>query len=279
MKLKFTYYINQLTRYINWAYFYHAWQVRDGSEASTSGESQRQTLRHEAEMLLEEWNGEYHVHALFELIAAASQGDDILLYDGTNVRRLPMLRQQRADSKHLCLADYVAPTSEYDYLEEYGHVGLFATSVDEGLERDFDADPYRKMMAQVLADRLAEAAAEKLHKDVRQHYWGYAGIERITIEEMFAGHYQGIRPAVGYPSLPDTSLNFILNEQLHFEEIGIHLTESGAMKPHASVSGIMLAHPDAHYFDVGRIGEDQLNDYATRRNMPVESVKRFLYKQ
>lgn len=133
----------------------------------------------------------------------------------------------------------------------------------------------QKMMAQTLSDRLAEAAAERMHEEVRRHYWGYAPAERLTMEEIHAGHYQGIRPAVGYPSLPDTSVNFILQELLNINEIGVRLSESGMMVPHASVSGLMIAHPQAHYFELGRIGEDQLRDYARRRGIPVETARRF----
>ena len=145
-----------------------------------------------------------------------------------------------------------------------------------GLETDFDHDPYEKMMMQLLADRLAEATAELLHSEVRRRLWGYAPDEQLTIGEMLQEHWQGIRPAVGYPSLPDTSLNFVIDELIDMKQIGIRLTESGAMKPHASVSGLMMAHPAARYFAVGKIGADQLVDYAHRRGLPVEVVRKFL---
>ena len=127
-----------------------------------------------------------------------------------------------------------------------------------------------------LADRLAEATAERLHKEVRQTYWGYARHEHLPMDELHTEQFEGIRPAVGYPSLPDASLNFLLDELLHLQQIGIHLTESGAMKPHASVSGLMLAHPQSRYFAVGKIDERQLTDYARRRNLPVDTMRRFL---
>jgi cobalamin-dependent methionine synthase I len=111
---------------------------------------------------------------------------------------------------------------------------------------------------------------------VRKHYWGYAPDENLSIAEMQVEKFQGIRPAVGYPSLPDTSLNFVIDELLDMKQIGIRLTESGAMKPHASVSGLMMAHPQAQYFSLGKIGEDQLHDYARRRGLPVEVVRKFL---
>jgi cobalamin-dependent methionine synthase I len=145
-----------------------------------------------------------------------------------------------------------------------------------GLETDFDQDPYQKMMVQLLADRLAEATAERLHEEVRKEIWGYAPDEHLTMAELHTEKFQGIRPAVGYPSLPDTSLNFVLDKLLAFRQIGIRLTESGAMKPHASVSGLMIALPEAHYFSIGKIGEDQLHDYAHRRGLPVETLRKFL---
>ena len=115
-----------------------------------------------------------------------------------------------------------------------------------------------------------------MHEQVRRHYWGYAPDERLTVAELHAERFCGIRPAVGYPSLPDASINFILADILGFGEIGIRLTESGAMTPHASVSGLMMAHPAARYFSVGPIGDDQLRDYARRRGLPLSIMKRFL---
>ena len=123
---------------------------------------------------------------------------------------------------------------------------------------------------------LAEAAAERMHEQVRKEFWGYAKDEQLSIPDMLVEKFQGIRPAVGYPSLPDASLNFILDDLLDMKQIGIRLTESGAMKPHASVSGMMLAHPKARYFSIGKIGEDQLGDYARRRGLPIEVCRKFL---
>ena len=192
-------------------------------------------------------------------------------------RHIPLLRQQQGDC--LCLADFIPPqnkTVNCQLSTFNSKIGVFATSVDHGLEKDFDKDAYMKMTVQLLADRLAEAAAEKMHEEVRRTYWGYAPDEHLTMEELHAEKFQGIRPAVGYPSLPDTSLNFVLDELIHFKQIGIRLTESGAMKPHASVSGLMIALPEAHYFSLGKIGEDQLQDYAHRRGLPVETLRKFL---
>jgi cobalamin-dependent methionine synthase I len=115
-----------------------------------------------------------------------------------------------------------------------------------------------------------------MHEEVRRHYWGYAPDEQLTMQQTHNEEYQGIRPAIGYPSLPDTSVNFILDKLLDMKQVGIRLTENGMMTPHASVSGFMFAHPLSRYFDLGKIGEDQLRDYAHRRGLPVELVRKFL---
>ena len=275
--MKITYEISQIVPYINWVYFYYAWGIHSRPEA------EQQKLRQEAEEALQQVEGRYHTYALFELYEAHSDGDDIVVNRGKRgeVRgeRLPLLRQQQPGSECLCLSDFISPsnislTSHLSPLTS--KVGLFATSVSHGLETDFDADPYQKMLMQLLADRLAEATAERMHEEVRKNYWGYAADERLSIAEMQVEHFQGIRPAVGYPSLPDTSLNFVIDELLDMKQIGIRLTESGAMKPHASVSGLMMAHPKARYFSIGKIGEDQLRDYARRRGLPVEVMRKFL---
>ena len=207
------------------------------------------------------------------MLEAYSDGDDIIV---SGNKRIPMLRQQEVGSGYRSLADYVAPLASADSSSLASKIGLFATSVDMGLETDFASDAYQKMMAQLLADRLAEAAAEVLHEQVRKHLWGYVPDEKLSIADMLVEKFQGIRPAVGYPSLPDTSLNFVLDDLLDMKQIGIRLTESGAMKPHASVSGLMLAHPETRYFNLGKIGEDQLRDYARRRGLPVEVCRKFL---
>lgn len=256
--MKLTYDISTLVPYINWAYFYFAWQLKD--------EANKQRMRSEAELFLASIQGKYYAHALFKIVDAHAEGDDIIIEE--NGKRLPFLRQQEANSEFLCLADFISGEAD--------KVGLFATSVDAGMETDFDDDPYEKMMAQLLADRLAEAAAERMHEEVRKHYWGYAKDENLSIHDMQLEKFVGIRPAVGYPSLPDTSMNFLLDDLLGMQQIGITLTESGAMRPHASVSGLMMDHAEAHYFNLGRIGVDQLEDYAKRRQMPVNEMRKFL---
>lgn len=261
--MRLIYDISELAPYVNWPYFFFAWQVKDPAEKAR--------LRQEAETVLTDLEGRYHVYALFEILDANGDGDDIVV----GRSRIPLLRQQHPTAPgqpNLCLSDFLRPLSS----GISDRIGIFATSVDMGLESDFDADPYQKMMVQLLADRLAEAAAERMHEQVRKEYWGYAKDEQLTIAEMQIEKFQGIRPAIGYPSLPDTSLNFVLDELLDMKQIGIRLTESGAMKPHASVSGFMFAHPEARYFNLGKIGEDQLHDYASRRGLPVEVARKFL---
>ena len=268
--------IQELVPYINWVYFFYAWQVKNDDEKAH--------LRQEAEAFLTQWEGRYRAYGLFELFEAYADGDDLVVYKGvrsqeSGVRRIPCLRQQQGESPFLCLSDFISPQNislTSHLLPLTSKLGIFATSVSHGLETDFDADPYQKMMAQLLADRLAEAAAERMHEQVRKDIWGYAKDEQLTIPEMLVEKFQGIRPAVGYPSLPDTSLNFVLDELIDMKQIGIRLTESGAMKPHASVSGLMMAHPQARYFNLGKIGAAQLQDYARRRGLPVEVCRKFL---
>lgn len=270
--------ISDVSPYINWIYFFHAWGI------SGMPQQDKQRLKAEAEERLKACQGRYLTHAVFELFDVYSDGDDIVV-DSQDTKcevqgtRIPCLRQQQEGSDYLCLADFISPRnmSHTAYPDNStSKIGVFATATDAGLETDFNDDPYEKMMMQLLADRLAEATAERAHEEVRRHYWGYAPDEQLTIAQMQQEQFLGIRPAVGYPSLPDTSLNFVIDHLINMKQIGIRLTESGAMKPHASVSGLMLAHPKAHYFSLGKIGEDQLADYASRRGLPIELMRKFL---
>ena len=301
--MKLTYDIHEITPYINWPYYYFAWQVKDPAE--------QDKLKVDALKRLEQLEGKYQTYAVFRLLPANSEGDDILIWNvegsdnplamsesclptknesnlptkgesnlptkgESNLQqeeayRLPMLRQQ-AVSPSLCLADFIRPLSS----GKEDTIGLFATSVSIGLETDFAYDDFLRMQTQLLSDRLAEATAEKMHQEVRTKYWGYAKDEHLTMDELHAEKFQGIRPAVGYPSMPDTSVNFLIDEMLNMKQTGIRLTESGALKPHASVSGLMIAHKQASYFLLGKIGEDQLNDYARRRGIPVEMMRKFI---
>lgn len=287
-----TYTIGQLQEYINWIYFFHAWGFQPrfaaiadlhGCDACRAGwlaafpEEERQKaseamqLFKEAGRLLGELDPDFTVRGVVRLLEANSEEDNLIL-DG---RIFPLLRQQasgKKDSPNLCLSDFVCPLSS----GVKDTVGAFATCADPGLETLYRDDPYKHLLVQTLSDRLAEAAAEKLHEQVRKEWWGYAKDEKLTVKELFEVRYQGIRPAVGYPSLPDQSVNFLLDELLGMDAIGIRLTENGAMYPHASVCGLLFAHPSARYFAVGKIGEDQLEDYATRRKLPIDKMRKFL---
>ena len=244
-------------------------------------------LQAEAEARLRRYADSYQTHGLFELYDAYSEDDDIVVSRGDRSGemevRIPCLRQQQQGSDYLCLADFVSPKEKSRSTLYHSPssaitstIGVFATTVDMGMETDFGSDPYERMMMQLLADRLAEATAECMHQEVRRNYWGYAPDEQLSMQDLLSERWQGIRPAVGYPSLPDVSMNFVIDRLIGLGQIGIRLTESGAMKPHASVSGLMLACPKARYFAVGRIDEAQLADYARRRELPLELAKRFL---
>ena len=263
------YEISEVIPYINWLYFYHAWGL------SGKPKEEKKKMLNEALGMLESWQGKYHTHGIFRLLEANSEGDDIVLFDSSSITRIPMLRQQKASSEgepNLCLADFIRPLSQ----QKRDQLGLFCTTVDAEIVEQYHQDDYLSMLAQTLCDRLAEASAEKLHEQVRKEFWGYAPDEHLTMEQSHREEYQGIRPAVGYPSMPDTSVNFILNELLGMKDVNIRLTESGMMTPHSSVSGLMFAHPKARYFELGKIGEDQLRDYAKRRGIPLELMRRFL---
>ncbi len=173
---------------------------------------------------------------------------------------------------NLCLADFIRPLSS----GITDKLGIFAATVDAPAVSRNSSDCYQTMLAQTLADRLAEATAERLHQEVRTKIWGYAPDEQASIDDLLNCRYVGIRPAVGYPSIPDASINFMIDNIINIRQIGIRLTESGMMTPHASVSGLMFAHPQAKYFSIGDIGKDQMDDYARRRGLPMEMMKKFL---
>lgn len=234
--------------------------------------SEAMQLFKEANRMLNQLDAVYQTHGVVNIMDANADGDDLLL----NGKRFPLLRQQAAklkkDDPFLCLSDFVRPLSS----GITDKIGAFATTVDAEMEQLYAEDDYKRMLAQTLSDRLAEATAEKLHEDVRKKLWGYAPDENLSVKDLHNEKYQGIRPAVGYPSLPDQSINFLLDELLDMKQIGISLTENGMMKPHASVCGLMFAHPASRYFSIGKIGEDQLADYAARRGMSIEETKKFL---
>ena len=279
--------INDVRPYINWVYFFHAWgfapqyaSIADihGCDACKAmwlisfPESERgkaaeaMQLFKEANRMIDTLNQTGKTHALFRLMKA------IWLEE----TRLPLLRQQttkeNSEEPYLCLSDFVRPKDS----GTSDQVGIFATTVDLPTLLVEEDDKYQQLLKQTLADRLAEATAEKTHEEVRKEIWGYAPDEDLTIKQLHQEKYQGMRPAVGYPSLPDLSINFLLDELLDMKQIGITLTENGMMRPHASVSGLMLAHPACRHFSVGKIDEAQLKNYALRRGMPLETMKKFL---
>lgn len=229
------YEISHIEPYIDWTYFYHAWGVKEGQPGAAE-------LLGDALRLLDEWRGSVKTHALLMVAGCRGEGDDIVLDTG---ERIPLLRQQwaRVGEPLLCLADFVHPESD--------KVGLFACTC----HAETGGDDYTRLLRQTVADRLAEATAECMHRE--------SGLG-------------GIRPAVGYPSLPDQSIIFVLDRILHFDQIGVRLTENGAMMPHASVAGLVVRHPAARYFSVGTVGEDQLADYAQRRGMDEDSLRKYL---
>ena len=293
------YSVREVAPYINWIYYFHAWGMeprfatiadvhncpscRASWIASFPTEEQAKAreamkLYDEAMELLRQWADEPVCHALFLLAEAYSEGDDIIV-DGRV--RIPFLRQQHVGKSGytLCLSDFIKAqnTKHYTLHTKQEHdiantIGLFATTTSPFGGNEKGAS----LQLSTLADRLAEATAEKMHEEVRKHYWGYAKDEQLTMRELHSERFQGIRPAVGYPSLPDQSINFLIDELLHLDTIGITLSENGAMSPHCSVSGLMFAHPKAQYFTVGNISEEQLIDYSQRRGIDIELAKKFL---
>jgi cobalamin-dependent methionine synthase I len=245
------------------------WLVRF-PENERARASEAMQLHKEAQRMLSELDAQYQTHGVYQLMEANSEGNDIWI-EGT---RLPLLRQQatRPGEPYLCLSDFIRPLAS----GIPDKIGIFATSVDKEMESLYPDDGYKHMLVQTLADRLAEATAEKLHESIRKETWGFAPDEHLTIKQMHNEEFQGIRPAVGYPSLPDQSINFLLDDLLDMKQIGITLTENGMMQPHASISGMIFAHPASRYFSVGKIDEIQLEDYARRRNLPLETMKKYL---
>ncbi len=259
----FTYGIEEVAPFIDWSYFLHAWGIAKES-------TQAMEIIAEAKAMLDKLDGRYRTTAIFVLCTAKGDGDNIIIEETT----LPLLRQQHCteDKYNLCLSDFVSPHGDM--------VGLFATSVASEFGKEYSGDEYKNLLAQTLADRLAEATATLLHKQVRTDntLWGYSPDEELTLEELLAERNQGIRPAVGYPSLPDQSIIFTIDKLLQLRDAGIELTPNGAMTPHGSVCGVMIAHPAAQYFAVGKIDGEQLEDYAKRRGTTTAELARFLAK-
>jgi 5-methyltetrahydrofolate--homocysteine methyltransferase len=260
----------ELVPLIDWQFFFHAWDLKGRFPAILEQPAARE-LYDDATAALTEIVADrsFVARGVYGFWPARSEGDDVLC-DGT---RYCFLRQQgvHGDGRpNLCLADYVAPADDA--------LGSFAVAIHgaDKLAAVFEAehDDYRAIMAKALADRLAEAFAEWLHQRAR-HEW-YAPDEQLAADELVAERFRGIRPAFGYPACPDHTEKEKLFALLGARAVGIELTESFAMTPAAAVSGLYLAHPEAHYFSVGRIGPDQLQDYAARKGLPVVQVEKWL---
>jgi 5-methyltetrahydrofolate--homocysteine methyltransferase len=277
-----------LVPYIDWTFFFSAWELKGRFpgilEHPEYGAAARELYGH-ARTLLDRIVGEKLLTArgVYGFWPANSDGDDIVVYADDSRRselvRFPMLRQQEiiADSKpNRSLADFIAPRASGvpDYL------GMFAVTAGIGadeLARRFeqDRDDYNAIMVKALADRLAEAFAEYLHAQARKD-WGYGEREQLTVDDLVAEKFRGIRPAFGYPACPDHSEKFKLFQVLGAPKQGITLTEHAAMLPAASVSGLYFSHPQAKYFNIGRVGRDQAEAYAARKGAAIEEVERWL---
>jgi len=279
----------ELARFIDWTPFFHTWELRGRFPAilrdSRKGAAARE-LYDDARAMLDRIRGEGWItpRAVLGLFPAQRSGaDDIAIYTdegrSTVAATLRMLRQQArksSDQPNRCLADFIAPAGTPDW------IGAFAVSAGFGVAKRtaaFEAagDDYSAILLKALADRLAEAAAELLHLKVRREIWGHAPDEDLDLDALIAERYTGIRPAPGYPACPDHTEKRTLFNLLEVEQrIGVILTERYAMAPAASVSGWIFAHPHAGYFGIGRIGEDQLAEYATRKGWSLDEARRWL---
>jgi 5-methyltetrahydrofolate--homocysteine methyltransferase len=260
----------ELREMIDWTFFFLAWELK-GRYPKILENPVAQELFDDATELLDEIvaDGSLRARGVYGFWPAHSEGDDLVV-DGV---RLPMLRQQtrKPDGRpNRCLADFVAPAGD--------HLGGFAVSVQgaEELSARYEAeqDDYRSIMVKALADRLAEAFAEWVHLRARREW--FEPDAQPELADLHAERFRGIRPAFGYPASPEHTEKRELFDLLGAQKVGMALTESFAMTPAASVSGVIFAHPRSRYFTVGRIGRDQVEDYARRRGTPVEEIERWL---
>ncbi|ROL58597.1 methionine synthase [Bacteroidetes/Chlorobi group bacterium Naka2016] len=289
VKLLLDYDLNEIRQYINWTEFFLAWEMKARYPAIFDhpqfGEEARK-LFHEANELLDLFSKEHLIVAngVFGIFPANSIGEDIEVYQPDNHKRIEtifhFLRQQtkKEDGKpNYSLADFIAPkeSSTVDF------IGAFIVTAGIGadaLANKFkeEKDDFRAIMTKLLADRLAEAFAELLHKKVRTEYWGYSQ-ENLSTEDLLKEKYRGIRPAPGYPACPDhTEKRIIFDILLNGNDIGVELTETYLMQPIASVCGFYFAHPEARYFPVGKIDRDQVLDYKQRKGMSLEEIEKWL---
>ena len=281
--------LSELAEYIDWSPFFHAWELRGRFpkifEDPVVGTEARK-LYEDAQVLLEKVLREKKLRArgVLAFFPANADGDDILLYEDDSRKkvkaRLHALRQQtaRTDGQpNRCLADFVAPASS----GKKDYVGAFAVTAGHGVEEwarelEKNHDDYQAILLKALADRCAEAFAEKMHEIARQA-WGFGKKESLSKEDLIEEKYRGIRPAAGYPACPDHTEKWGLMALLEAEKnTGIRLTESCAMTPASSVSGLYFGHPEARYFAVGAIGKDQVEDYATRKGASRVEIEKWL---
>jgi 5-methyltetrahydrofolate--homocysteine methyltransferase len=280
--------IEELIPYIDWAYLLYAWEIKgrfpDVLNDPEKGGVAAQLLA-DAKEVLEELakNKSLTIKGVYGIFPANSDMDDIIVYRDENrdvpIGTLCTLRQQMekdAEHPHMALADFIAPKGSADY------IGAFAVTAGLGVEELLDSikdeqDDFKSIMIKVLADRLAEAFAEKLHADIRKDAWGFGVDEELSNDELLKEAYQGIRPAPGYPACPDHSEKETIFKLLDAEsKTGIKLTESKMMDPAASVSGLIFANKEARYFTVGHIGDDQLSDYSKRKSESIENIKQWI---
>ncbi len=280
--------VDDLVPYIDWTPFFYTWEMKgkfpDILDDPAKGETARE-LYDAAQVMLrriadEQW---FRPRAVIGLWPANSRGDDITVWTGEDRRkplaRFSMLRQQGSKSRgrpNYCLSDFVAPEGTPDWLGGFAVTsGPEVHQIAERLKNE--GNDYDSILAQSLADRLAEAFAEYMHARVRREFWGYAPEEALDNAALIAEAYRGIRPAAGYPACPDHTEKRVLFDLLQAEKhTGLRLTESCAMWPAAAVSGLYFAHPDSAYFGVGRIGADQVADYAARKGMELDDVETWL---
>ena len=273
--------LRDLKSHIDWTPFFRAWELAGNYPAILDdpvvGESAR-GLFDDAQTMLDRIIAEHWLQArgTIGLWRCRREGDDVLVLVGNEEIRVPFLRQQvkkREGRANMCLADFIDPDGE-DW------IGAFAVGI-HGIQPHIDRfraenDDYSDILLKALADRLAEAFAERLHQHVRESVWGYAGIEHLTNVDLIRESYSGIRPAPGYPACPDHSLKPLLFPLLGNEPAGVTLTDNFAMLPASAVSGFYFAHRDSQYFGVAKIGQDQLADYAQRRGIDLETAARWL---
>lgn len=278
--------LNEIRKYIDWQPYFIAWEMHGRFPQILSDEligTEATKLYNEANLLLDKIIGEKWLTAQGVIgfwQANTSSPDTITVKNGDEELKLETLRQQvkkAAGQPNLSLADFIAPSST----NKTDHVGAFSVTI-KGIEKHIKRfeeahDDYNKISLQALADRLAEAFAELLHEKVRKEFWGYANNENLSNEDLIKEKYTGIRPAPGYPACPDHTEKYKLFKLLGGEEnTGIHLTESLAMYPASSVCGWYFSHPQSQYFGVGKIQQDQLEDYTKRKGMSVEEATRWL---